>query len=95
MNPEDPLSPPEARRLIREILENGEVIFTRHARNEMANDDLDANDCLNVLRGGVEDQPELQGQSNSWRYRVHTPKIWVVVAFASETKLFVITAWRG
>lgn len=95
-DPQQPLSPGDARRLIREILETGVVVFSRHARDEMANDDLDANDCRNVLRGGSVDPPELhQGRRDSWRYRVHTSRIWVVVAFVSESKLVVVTAWRG
>lgn len=49
----EPLSPPEARRLIREIIENG-----------------------------------------SWRYRVRTARMAVIVAFRSETALRVVTAWR-
>jgi hypothetical protein len=94
LDPRDALSTSEARTLIRKILIDGEVLFTRHAKDEMAEDDLDANDCRNVLRGGVVDPPELHGSGYSWRYRVHTSKIWVVVTFASETRLFVVTAWR-
>lgn len=70
------------------------MLFTRHARQEMVKDDLHEDDCLNVLRGGVVDPPELHGATQAWRYRVHTRVICVVVEFASESKLFVVTAWR-
>ena len=33
-------------------------------------------------------------EHGSWRYRVHTQRIWVVVAFRSETRLVIVTAWR-
>lgn len=88
----EPLSPPDARRLLREILQNGSVAFSRHAEQEMAKDELTMVDVTNVLRGGVVDPAELQ--RGSWRYRVRTARIAVIVAFRSETELRVVTAWR-
>ena len=70
----EPLSPPDARRLIREILH------------------LTMVDVTNVLRGGVVDPAEFE--NGSWRYRVRTARIAVIVAFRSETELRVVTAWR-
>jgi hypothetical protein len=88
----EPLNPPDARRRIREILVSGEVVSSRHATQEMANDGLTMVDCINVLRGGVVEPAEWE--HGSWRYRVHTQRIWVVVAFRSETRLVIVTAWR-
>jgi hypothetical protein len=45
----EPISPPDARRLIREILQNGSVVFSRHAEEEMAKDNLTMVDVTNVL----------------------------------------------
>lgn len=90
---DEPLSQPEAKRLIREILARGEVVSSRHATEEMKNDDLTMVDCINVLRGGVVEPAEWE--NGTWRYRVHTQRIWVVVAFRSETRLVVVTAWRS
>lgn len=87
-----PLTPPDARRRIREVLASGEVVSSRHATQEVANDDLTMVDCINVLRGGVVEPAEWE--HGSWRYRVHTQRIWVVVAFRSETRLVIVTAWR-
>jgi hypothetical protein len=75
---EEPLSPHEARRLIRDILENGSVAL--------------AVDVTNVLRGGVVEPGELE--NGTWRYRVRTARIAVVTAFRSELELRVVTAWR-
>ena len=58
----------------------------------MEADDLKAGDCLNVLRGGWVEPAELE--AGTWRYRVATQRIVVVVAFRSETVLVVVTAWR-
>ncbi len=88
----EPLSPPEARRLIRAILATGEVVSSRHATREMEKDDLTMVDCINVLRGGVVEPAEWE--NGTWHYRVHTQRIWVVVVFRSEKRLVIVTAWR-
>ena len=89
----EPLRPAEAKKLIREILENGDVTFTNpHAYEELAKDGLETVDAVNVLRGGIVD--EAQFENSAWRYRVHTARICVVIEFKSQTNLKVITAWR-
>ncbi len=88
----EPLSPPEAKKLLASILEEGAVAFSKHARQEMAADSLNDQDVLNVLRGGVVEPAELV--NDSWRYRVRTSRMFVVVAFRSETEARIVTAWR-
>lgn len=58
----------------------------------MLADELTTLDCENVLRGGVVRPAEYS--SGSWRYRVETARMTVVVAFRSEHELVVVTAWR-
>jgi hypothetical protein len=86
------LEPARARQLIRNILNSGTASFSGHALEEMAKDDLTTVDCTNVLRGGVVETPEFE--RGTWRYRVRTNRIYVVVTFRSETQLVVVTAWR-
>ena len=88
----EPFDEPTAQRLIREILENGEVVFSRHCEDELREDNLTTLDCTRVLRGGWIEPPDFE--RGSWRYRVRSARICVVVAFRSETKLVVVTAWR-
>jgi hypothetical protein len=89
----EPLKPPDAKKLARDIVENGVVEVSGHAKEEMVNDELQTTDCLNLLRAGVCEPPEyINGE---WRYRVGTPRICVVFTFVSETRLRVITAWRS
>ncbi len=88
----EPLNSPEAKRLIGEILAGGEVVSSRHARQELEKDNLTMVDCINVLRGGVVEPAEWE--NGTWRYRVRTQRIWVVVAFRSEKRLVIVTAWR-
>lgn len=86
------MSPAAARKLIREIVATGKVSYSQHAKKEMANDGLEITDVVNVLRGGwVEPAEEERG---TYRYRVCTRRMCVVVAFRSETELRVVTAWR-
>ncbi len=88
----EPLKPPEAKQLVRSIVENGIVEFSGHALAEMANDELETTDCVNLLRAGVYNPPEpINGE---WRYRVETQRICVVFAFTSKTRMRVVTAWR-
>ena len=49
-------------------------------------------DAVNALRGGIVDPGELE--RGTWRYRVRTARLVVVVAFRSETDLVVVTGWR-
>ena len=86
------LKAPDAKARVRSIVENGVVEFSRHAREEMEKDNLDAVDCENVLRGGVYDPDGFQ--RGEWRYRAQTNQMCVVFTFLSETRLRVITAWR-
>ena len=88
----EPLEPGAAKRLIRKIIQLGTVSFSKHGLEEMARDDLTTVDCVNVLRGGVVEPGELE--RGSWRYRVSTARMRVVVAFRSDEELVVVTAWR-
>lgn len=88
----EPLTPADARKLIRHITEEGEVEFRQHALQEMVKDGLSQVDCLNVLRGGWPAAAECHG--NRWRYQVHTRTVCVVVQFESRRHLAVVTSWR-
>ena len=87
-----PLSAATARTLAKEIIETGSVIYTTHAEQEMANDQLAAVDVVNVLRGGG--YFEAQWENGAWRHQAYTRRIVVVSEFESEIELTVITAWR-
>jgi hypothetical protein len=86
----EPLSNEAAKRLIREILKTGNVSFTKHALEEMEKDGLTTVDVANVLRAGVVEFCE--ETNRTWRYRLRTSRITVVIAFRSESALIVVTA---
>lgn len=88
----EPLRPDAAKQLIRRILSSGRFTYSRHALEEILADDLTTVDCENILRGGVVRPPEIE--KGSWRYRVETSRMAVVIAFRSSEELVVITAWR-
>lgn len=89
---DEPVDEITAKRVIRNILERGNVRWTGHALQRLPARDLTTVDCVNVLRAGVVDPAELE--NGTWRYRVRAGRISVVVAFRSEDTLVVITAWR-
>jgi len=89
---EEPLNPSRVRKLVGKILDEGEVEFSGHALEEMAKDDLTELDVINVLRGGRAEPGEFE--RGTWRYRMLTSRICVVVAFRSDDWLVVVTAWR-
>lgn len=88
----DPMGPAEAKKRIRRIIADGTVVFSGHALDEMAKDEMTTVDCGNVLRGGVVEPPEFE--RGSWRYRVRTNRMCVVVLIRTPNELKVITAWR-
>lgn len=91
-DPDVPLKPADARKLIAVVLTSGQLVFSRHARDEMAKDKMVEQDAINVLRAGSVDPAEME--RGTWRYRVHTQRFCVVVTFDSATDAVVVTAWR-
>jgi hypothetical protein len=89
----EPLSRDGATNLIHAIARDGYVAWTGHARREMAADGLSTLDCQNVMRCGAVTEPA-DLEKGSWRYRIHTQRMCVVVVFRSETELAVVTVWR-
>lgn len=89
----EPLKPSDARRLIHQILKHGDVTYAQpHAVQRMEQREMDTSDCINILRGGAVKDGEYE--NGSWRYRVETPKMAVVVTFIDEDELMIVTAWR-
>jgi hypothetical protein len=63
----------------------------------MTKDGLTIADVVNVLRGGVVQEPEYE--NGAWRYRVRTPRIVVVCELGGDDEeepdeILVVTAWR-
>lgn len=90
----EPLSPPEAKALVREILKSGAFVFGTHSKEEMAKEHppLTVPDCVNVLRAGTYEEAE--HENGQWRYRARTQRIVVVFSFRDEHEIRIVTAWR-
>lgn len=85
----------QARKLAIRIVKEGVVIFCHHARVEMDKDDLYKSDVNNILlspQARITKEPEFK--NGSYRYNIETQRIGVCVAFVSETKMTVVSAWR-
>lgn len=89
------LSPGQARKVLAEIFNHNPnlISFTKHAHKQMSERDLKSGDVLNVLKAGkIFSDPEYE--NGSFRYRVQTKKMIVVVAFRKPNHVIVVTAWR-
>jgi hypothetical protein len=76
---------------------DGALRFSRHCEKALADDNLTIVDARNCLHGGVVDDGELE--MGSWRYRVRTKRMCVVIAFESigdgevVVSVVAVTAW--
>ena len=86
----------QARKVLSEILNMTPnfILFSKHGRVQMKERNLTSVDVLNVLRGGkIIDAPEFE--NGSWRYRVETNRITVVIAFRRPNCVTIVTVWRN
>ena len=81
-----------ARKLLREILAAGTLWYSQHAKREMEQRKITTMDVVNVLRAGVVEPSEFE--HGSWRHRVKTNRICVVVVLVSEHEAVAVTTWR-
>ena len=84
----------EAKKRIRKVIEEGEVIYSDHALKEMKKDRLTTHDCLCVLRAGIVDPPEWE--KGKWRFPVRTMHMHFVVELPLNAglRVEVVTGWR-
>ena len=88
----EPLGPSAAQKVIRRIAKALACSFSRHAAEQLQKRNLTTVDCLNTLAAGVVRPAEWE--NGTWRYRVESHRIAVVVAIESDAELRVVTAWR-
>lgn len=87
----------QARKQIAEVIAKfpGNIHFSRHAREELENDDLTTGDVWNVLKSSdsrIVDEGECC--KGSYRYRLETTFIMVVVAFhVTGDGINIVTVW--
>lgn len=93
----DKLSRNEARKQIQKIIAafpNG-IIFSGHSLIELKKDNLTTIDAWNVLNSAdskIYDDGEFS--NGSYRYRVETSNIVIVVTFSTDGKgMIIVTAW--
>ncbi|MEO5951253.1 MAG: DUF4258 domain-containing protein [Chloroflexia bacterium] len=82
-----PLSRDQAKSELNRCLIEGVVVYSKHFREELSNDDLTTEDVLSVCRAGaIIDAPERDIKSGQWKYRIEgitqeSGKIAVVFTF--------------
>lgn len=91
------LSRVHARKLIAEVANynSAKIRFSKHALEEIEKDDLTTVDIFNVIKSpAARIVREGEMERGSYRYRLETNNIAVIVSFISETSFVVVTAWR-
>lgn len=87
----------EARKQVAKIMAQypEAVFFSKHAIQELMADDLTTVDALNVLKSPASRiNQEGEWEKGSFRYRLETTNLMVVIAFQEDGKgLIVVTAW--
>lgn len=94
---EQRLSRNEARKHTLKIMNTypGNVLVSRHATEELANDNLTTTDVLNVLKSpDARIHQDGDWKNGSYRYRIETSNLMVVVGFWKDGRgLNIVTAW--
>jgi len=87
----------EALDLLHRCLEEGEIVPTRHFREELANESITFEDVWIVLRSGsIYDEPEQDIKTGDWKYRVegYEPDgkwVAIVLTFKNAERVFLVT----
>jgi len=85
-----------ARKLLVRILDsvNPIIVFSRHSLEEIEKDDLTTSDVLNVLKSSDSAIDNGEIHNGSWRYRVSTRFIVIVISyFETGEGIVIVTAW--
>lgn len=89
-----PLSAAEAKKQIKLILEEGEVVFRDpYFSKRMGERSISYMDVMNPLRAGIVEEAEWE--NGEWRHRVRTPRFTVIVTFVEDLLLATCTCWRN
>jgi hypothetical protein len=88
----EPMDGPSLRTVLRNVLANGRLDFSKHALSQMEARNLVNQDVVNVLRAGRWESCSFENRS--WRYNVATPRMVVVVAVHNANHAVVVTAWK-
>lgn len=86
----------KARKLSLELCKKSKIVFSGHALKELKNDDLDRMDAINVIMSPsakISKEPEYA--NGSWRYRIETKNICVVITFVEKPSgIIVVTVFK-
>jgi hypothetical protein len=99
MAPLKRMSNSEAVGVLRGCLADGQVIPTKHFRDELANEGLDFQDALCVLgKGTIYDPPEPDIKTGEWKYGVQGREpggkhLKIVLSFRTINQVLLITVF--
>ncbi len=87
----------QLKKTVLECIERGRYRLTKHAEEELKNDDLDLNDALHVLRMGGHNQGKtgFDAKHQTWKYAFEgntkdLKKMRVIIAFVEEMLIITV-----
>lgn len=87
----------EALDLLRRCLEEGEIVPTKHFREELGDESITFEDAWIVLRSGsIYDEPEQDIKTGDWKYRVEGYEpggkwLAIILTFKTTDRVFLVT----
>lgn len=87
----------QLKKTVLECVERGRYRLTKHAEEELKNDDLDLNDALHVLKTGCHDHGKtgFDAKHQTWKYAIEgktkdLKKVRVIIAFVEEMLIITV-----
>jgi hypothetical protein len=97
-NPSDDITYDDAHKIIRHIIEHGNVIFTPHAKVEMKNGNFTSQDIIEILENGKITNKKFDDKRGNWKYRIDGKDIdgidgAVITAIISDSEQIIVTVF--
>lgn len=97
-NPVQELEPEQALELIRHIINDGEVIYSSHARERMIERNFTISDILLILQKGKLAEKQYEENKKNWKYTIQGADIdgdegTIVTAIISNRKQLIVTVF--
>jgi hypothetical protein len=87
-----PLTVHAATDRLQRIVRDGTVAWSRHALDRARAARITTPECGNAMVSGVADPPEFA--NGQWQYRIHSPRMWIVLTFRSDDEAAVVDVGR-
>jgi hypothetical protein len=92
MSLDEPLDEASLKRWLKSVLAGGTLTFHSHAQFRMDERGIPEAECMSALRAGK--LADVGFEHGTWRYRMETSRVAVVVVVRSDEEAVILTCWR-